>query len=128
MGSLGGGKESESNFLCPTCSQPLSAAQVFTGPALKKARGQAEGSQHAAGAGQAKDGWHSSSKVEHLLELLRGMQQRGTTGYDPDITNSSFTSHHTQLVIRSGAHVHFSTCLFCSVIDICLATCPWHVR
>ncbi|KAL0049899.1 hypothetical protein WJX82_000239 [Trebouxia sp. C0006] len=81
VGSLGGSKESESNFQCPTCSQPLSAAQVFTKPALKKARGQAEGTQQAGGAAQ--HGWHSSSKVEHLLELLRGMQHRGATGRAP---------------------------------------------
>ncbi|KAL0027476.1 hypothetical protein WJX77_004115 [Trebouxia sp. C0004] len=81
VGSLGGSKESESNFQCPTCSQPLSAAQVFTKPALKKARGQAEGTQEAGGKGQ--NGWHSSSKVEHLLELLRGMQHRGATGRAP---------------------------------------------
>ena len=77
VGSLSGSKESESNFECPSCSQPLSAAQVFTAPALKKARGEAEGVQQGAGAGQAQGGWHSSSKVEHLLELLRGMQHRG---------------------------------------------------
>ncbi|KAA6420225.1 MAG: hypothetical protein FRX49_09888 [Trebouxia sp. A1-2] len=81
VGSLGGSKESESNFQCPTCSQPLSAAQVFTKPALTKARGQAEGIQRAGGTAQ--NGWHSSSKVEHLLEVLRGMQHRGATGRAP---------------------------------------------
>ena len=81
VGALGG-KDAESSFSCPTCGQPLSAAQVFTAPALKKARGEAEGSQPAEGAGKAQGGWQSS-KVEHLLELLRAMQHRGATGYGP---------------------------------------------
>ena len=78
VGALGG-KDAESSFQCPSCDQPLSAAQVFTAPALRKARGEAE-TKPAEGAG-GPEGWQSSSKVEHLLELLRGMQQRGATGY-----------------------------------------------
>ena len=77
VGALGG-KDAESSFSCPTCGQPLSAAQVFTAPALRKARGQAE--QPAEGLGGVQGGWQSSSKVEHLLELLRAMHHRGATG------------------------------------------------
>ena len=84
VGALGG-KDAESSFSCPTCSQPLSAAQVFTGPALRKARGEAEGVQAGLGEGASRGegGWQSSSKVEHLLELLRAMQHRGATGCGP---------------------------------------------
>lgn len=80
VGALGG-KDAESSFSCPTCGQPLSAAQVFTAPALRKAAGQAEGAaQPAQGAAGGQGGWQSSSKVEHLLQLLRAMQYRGATG------------------------------------------------
>ena len=79
VGALGG-RDAECSFQCPTCAQTLSAAQVFTAPALRKARGQAEGAQPAGGPGRVQGGWQSSSKVEHLLELLRAMQHRGVTG------------------------------------------------
>lgn len=62
---------------------PLTAAQVFTAAALKKARGQQEGSGKAGGGGSKggqQGSWHSSAKVEQLLELLRAMQHRGATG------------------------------------------------
>lgn len=84
VGTLGG-KDAESSFSCPTCNQPLSAAQVFTASALKKARGEAEGLQPGQGVGRGQGGWQSSSKVEHLLELLRAMQHRGATGYGPAV-------------------------------------------
>ena len=81
VGALGG-KDAESSFNCPTCNQPLSAAQVFTASALKKAKGQAEGTQPGTAVAEGQGAWLSSSKVEHLLELLRAMQHRGATGYD----------------------------------------------
>ena len=84
VGALGG-KDAESSFSCPTCNQPLSAAQVFTASALRKARGQAEGMQPGEGAVGVPGCWQSSSKVEHLLELLRAMQHRGATGYGPAV-------------------------------------------
>ncbi len=137
VGSLGGSKESESNFQCPTCSQPLSAAQVFTKPALKKARGQAEGTQQAGGAAQT--GWHSSSKVEHLLELLRGMQHRGATGYLLNLslhTSMALTAYVTHLDKGPSACVKDTgTCsyalsrdgaLICStLVQIVPHACKW---
>lgn len=61
---------------------PLTAAQVFTSAALKKAKGQQEGSgKGAPGGSKGQAGsWHSSAKVEQLLELLRAMQHRGASG------------------------------------------------
>lgn len=62
---------------------PLTAAQVFTAPALKKARGEGVGAGKGSPGGSKggqQGSWHSSAKMEQLLELLRAMQHRGASG------------------------------------------------
>lgn len=110
VGSLGSGKDNESNFNCPACSQPLSAGQIFTAPALKKAGVQGKGLQGAAPGGQPQTGWHSSSKVEHLLELLRGTHHRGPAGR-PSAPGSNLGSSSHPLGGRSKSDARLAAIL-----------------
>ena len=77
-GALNG--EGEQSYECPTCSAPVTPAQVFSHAALlAKSRFMPDGSafsqQEAVQACSAADGPCTSSKIDRLLAFLADLQQ-----------------------------------------------------
>ena len=89
VGALGSALPDQ-GFDCPSCSRPLTGADVFSLAALAQAEGQALGAaaaaatagsagpgSAAAGSVQAEGaGCPSSAKIQHMLRLLTDIRQR----------------------------------------------------